>query len=120
MPVDRLMICTCVHRAERMSGGGMEGGNMRARRWAALAVLYLVVALLLILGPVRVHQARANEAEEQQLLELINKYRQENGVAPLVPSGTLATSAVHHSKDMSDHDFFSHKTKESSHYLADS
>ena len=98
----------------------MEGENMRARRWAALAVLYLAVALFLILGPVRLHQARANEAEEQQLLELINKYRQENGVAPLFPSGTLATSAEHHSKDMSDHDFFSHKTKESSHYPADS
>jgi hypothetical protein len=98
----------------------MEGGNMRARRWAAMTVLYLVVALFLILGPVRLHQARANEAEEQQLLELINKYRQDNRVAPLVPSGTLSTSAEHHSKDMSDHAFFSHKTKESSRYAADS
>jgi hypothetical protein len=93
---------------------------MRARRWAALVALYLVVILFLTLGPVGLDQARANEAEEQQLLELINKYRQENGVAPLVPSGTLSTSAEHHSKDMSDHDFFSHRTKESSHYPADS
>lgn len=98
----------------------MEGGNMRARRWAALAALYLVVILFLILGPVGLDPARANEAEEQQLLDLINKYRQENGVAPLVPSGTLSTSAEHHSKDMSDHDFFSHGTKESSYYPADS
>lgn len=93
---------------------------MRARCWAALAALYLVVILFLILGPVGLNQAQANEAEEQQLLDLINKYRQENGVTPLVPSGTLSTSAEHHSKDMSDHDFFSHRTKESSHYPADS
>src|SRR4051794_7275697 len=98
----------------------MEGGNMRARRWAALVALYLVVILFLTLGPVGLDQARANEAEEQQLLELINKYRQENGLTPLVPSGTLSTSAEHPSKDMSDHDFFSHRTKESSQSPADS
>lgn len=89
---------------------------MRVRRWAAFLALYLAVGCFLVLGPVRVDQARAAETEEQRLLELINGYRQENGIGPLVPSGTLSTSAGRHSEDMSSHDFFSHSTKESSYY----
>jgi hypothetical protein len=76
----------------------------------------LVVSLFLVFGPVHLHQARAAGVEEQRLLELINEYRQENGVGPLVLSGVLSTSATRHSEDMATHDFFSHSTKESSYY----
>lgn len=89
---------------------------MRVRRWAAFAAPWLVVSLFLVLGPVHLHQARAAEAEEQRLLELINGYRQENSVGPLAPSGALSTSAERHSEDMAAHDFFSHSTRESSYY----
>ncbi len=89
---------------------------MRVRRWAAFVVPCLVVSLFLLLGPVHLHQARAAGVEEQRLLELINGYRQENGVGPLVPSGVLSTSAARHSEDMAAHDFFSHSTRESSYY----
>ena len=89
---------------------------MRVRRWAAFLALYLAIGCFLVLGPVRLDQARAAETEEQRLLELINGYRQENDVGPLVPSGTLSTSAGRHSEDMSSHDFFSHSTRESSYY----
>jgi LPXTG-motif cell wall-anchored protein len=89
---------------------------MRVHRWAAFAVPCMVVSLFLVLGPVHLHQARAAGAEEQRLLELINGYRQENGVGPLVTSGVLSTSAQRHSEDMAAHDFFSHSTRESSYY----
>ena len=89
---------------------------MRVCRWAALVVTCSVVSLFLVLGPVHLHQARAAGIEEQRLLELINGYRQENGVGPLVPSGALSTSAARHSEDMAAHDFFSHSTRESSYY----
>lgn len=89
---------------------------MRVRGWAAFLALYLVVVCFLVLGPVRLDQARAAETEEQRLLELINGYRQDNDVGPLVPSGMLSTSAGRHSEDMSSHDFFSHSTRESSYY----
>ena len=89
---------------------------MRVRRWAAFVVPCLVVSLFLVFGPVHLHQARAAGVEEQRLLELINGYRQENGVGPLVLSGLLSTSATRHSEDMATHDFFSHSTKESSYY----
>ncbi len=89
---------------------------MRVRRWAAFVVPCLVMSLLLVLGPVHLHQARAAGVEEQRLLELINGYRQENGVGPLVPSGVLSISAARHSEDMAAHDFFSHNTRESSYY----
>ncbi|MBA3474329.1 MAG: LPXTG cell wall anchor domain-containing protein [Rubrobacter sp.] len=74
------------------------------------------MSLFLVLGPVHLHQARAAGVEEQRLLELINGYRQENGVGPLVSSGVLSTSAQRHSEDMAAHDFFSHSTRESSYY----
>lgn len=89
---------------------------MRVRRWAAFVAPCLVVSLFLVFGPVHLHQARAAGVEEQRLLELINGYRQENGVGPLVLSGLLSTSATRHSEDMATHDFFSHSTKESSYY----
>lgn len=89
---------------------------MRVRRWAAFAVPCLVVSLFLVLGPIHLHQARAAGVEAQRLLELINGYRQENGIGPLVPSGVLSTSAARHSQDMATHDFFSHSTRESSYY----
>lgn len=89
---------------------------MRVRRWAAFVGPCLVVSLFLVLGPVHLHQARAAGVEEQRLLELINGYRQENGISPLVPSGVLSMSAARHSEDMAAHDFFSHSTRESSYY----
>ena len=89
---------------------------MRVRRWAAFLALCLAVGCFLVLGPAGLDQARAAETEEQRLLELINGYRQENDIGPLVPSGTLSTSAKRHSEDMSSHDFFSHSTRESSYY----
>jgi Cysteine-rich secretory protein family len=89
---------------------------MRVRRWVVFVAPCLFISLFLVLGPVHLHQARAAGVEEQRLLELINGYRQENGVGTLVPSAVLSTSATRHSEDMAAHDFFSRSTKESSYY----
>jgi hypothetical protein len=89
---------------------------MRVHRWVACATLCLLLGVVLVLGPLLSDQARASGAEEQRLLDLINEYRQANGVGPLVPSGTLSTTAGHHSEDMATYDFFSHQSKDSSYY----
>lgn len=89
---------------------------MRFRRWVAFAALCSVLGLLLVLGPVNPYEARANEAEEQRFLELINGYRQANGLGPLAPSETLSRAAERHSEDMQTYGFFSHTTEASSYY----
>lgn len=76
----------------------------------------LVLGLFLVLGPVRKHEARAYGSEEQRLAELINRYRQENGLGPLVPPRTLSVAAGLHSEDMAEYGFFSHTSEASSYY----
>ena len=89
---------------------------MRFRRWAAFAALCSVLGLLFVLGPVNTDEARAYEAEEQRFLELINGYREANGLGPLALSETLSRAAERHSEDMQTHGFFSHTTEASSYY----
>lgn len=90
---------------------------MRYHRWVTFAICLLVLAPVLVLDTVLLEDAWAlHETEEQRLLELINQYRQVNGVAPLVPSDTLSTAAWHHSEDMATYGFFSHITEASSYY----
>ncbi len=91
---------------------------MRVFRWVVFAALGSALGLVLVLGPLpRQDDALAyHKAEEQRLLELINWYRQANGVGLLVPSETLSVAAWRHSADMATYDFLSHKTRESSYY----
>lgn len=60
------------------------------------------------------------DAEELRFLRLINDYRQQNGVGPLILSDTLAVAAEHHSEDMGKYGFFAHNTAASSYYRAGS
>ena len=64
--------------------------------------------------------ATSYDSEELQFLQLLNEYRHENGVGPLILSDTLAGAAAHHSKDMADYDFFAHNTEASSYYRSGS
>lgn len=89
---------------------------MRVRRRVAFGALCLGLILSLVLSPARQDEARADGSEAERLLELINGYRQENDVAPLVPSETLLTTAGRHSEDMATYGFFSHESEESSYY----
>ncbi len=78
--------------------------------------LGLALGLFLVFGFAGFNEARAYEAEEQRLLDLINGYREANGLSPLVPSETLSTAAARHSEDMANYGFFSHETAASSYY----
>jgi uncharacterized protein YkwD len=90
---------------------------MLVHRRIVFGALLLILGLFLVLGPVLLQNAHAlDEAEEQRLLELINEYRQANGLGPLAPSDTLSTAATRHSEDMTTHGFFSHITEASSYY----
>jgi len=94
---------------------------MLVHRRIILGALLLILGLFLVLGPVLLENAQAtNEPEEQRLLELINEYRQANGVGPLASSDTLSTAATRHSEDMATYGFFSHTTEASSYYPAGS
>ena len=56
------------------------------------------------------------DGEELRFLRLINDYREQNGVGPLILSDTLAVAAEHHSEDMGEYGFFAHNTVASSYY----
>jgi uncharacterized protein YkwD len=48
------------------------------------------------------------DSEEQAFLQLINNYRAQKGVDPLVAVQTLGAAADYHSTDMATHNYFSH------------
>ncbi len=98
----------------------MERGNMRGHRGVVFVALGLILGSLFVFGSPDTQEARAYEPEEQQLLDLINGYRQANGVAPLAPSGPLSSAAKRHSLDMATYGFFSHASEASSYYPAGS
>ena len=47
-------------------------------------------------------------AWEQEVFDLVNQIREENGLPPFVYNGTLAETARAHSQDMVDRNFFNH------------
>lgn len=85
---------------------------MRFARWISVAAL----SLTLVLGPVATAEAQSYEPEELRFLELINAYRQENGLEPLLLSAPLSVASERHSEDMGTYGFFSHTTEASSYY----
>ncbi len=93
-----------------------------------LSVLAAVLAVL-IAGFAAGHQRSANasssepyyyDSDELQVLQLINDYRQDNGVGNLLLSDTLSVAAEHHSQDMAHYGFFGHYSASSSYYAAGS
>ena len=64
--------------------------------------------------------ATTYDAEELQFLDLINDYREQNGLRRVVFSDTLTVAAERHSKDMAKYRFFAHNTAGSSYYAVGS
>ncbi|HET7479094.1 MAG TPA: CAP domain-containing protein [Rubrobacteraceae bacterium] len=85
---------------------------MRRARWLFIAVL----SLMFVVGPAGIAQAQSYEPQELRFLELINQYRQQNGLEPLLLSAPLSVASEHHSEDMGTYGFFSHTTEGSSYY----
>lgn len=100
---------------ERMETTPRSVRATRQRLWiVALAVVLL--STLFIGG--KGDAATAYDSEELQFLSLINDYRADNGLRPLLLSDTLTVSSERHSKDMADYGFFAHDTEKSSYYPA--
>ena len=100
---------------------GMEGmentrrGSRGARRRWLLAVLAVVMLSTFALAGSG-GAATAYDDEELEFLGLINDYREENGLRPVILSDTLTVAAERHSKDMAAYGFFAHNTAQSSYY----
>jgi uncharacterized protein YkwD len=101
----------------------LSGGQNARHRWL-VAVLVAVLLPTLILGgrgeaaTAYADEATAYDDEELRLLGLINDYRKENELRPLILSDTLTVASEHHSQDMAEYEFFAHVTEKSSYYPA--
>ncbi|HEX2728455.1 MAG TPA: CAP domain-containing protein [Rubrobacteraceae bacterium] len=87
-------------------------------RWMLLAVVAVMLAGPLVYS--RSASANPYDAEELRVLQLVNEYRQNNGLQALILSDTLTRTSDHHSEDMAKYDFFAHDTVRSSYYPAGS
>lgn len=90
---------------------------------SALRYGWVVVAVLAVLLAGSVFAAReadatSYDAEELRVLRMINDYRQDNGLEPLLLSDTISVAAERHSEDMGERGFFAHNTASSSYYPA--
>jgi hypothetical protein len=83
-----------------------------------LCVVAAVIAALVAGIAVFDQRAEADsyDSEELKFLELINDYRQQNGLGTLLLSDTLSVSAERHDQDMARYSFFAHNTADSSYY----
>jgi len=101
---------------ERRENTG-QGPHGAGRRWllAVLAVVMLSTFALAGSGGA----ATAYDDEELEFLGLINDYREQNGLRPVILSDTLTVAAERHSEDMAEYGFFAHNTAQSSYYPDD-
>jgi len=75
----------------------------------AKSLLLLTALTLALAAAIRTTPTvEALDSEEQAFLQLLNTYRQQNGLQPLNLSPTLTTAAELHSEDMADNNYFSH------------
>ena len=93
----------------------MSKGSALRYLSVAAAVFTVLIASLVAAGKSGA-EANSYDSEELRFLRLINEYREDNGVGPLLLSDTLAVSAERHSQDMASYHFFAHNTVSSSYY----
>jgi hypothetical protein len=91
-----------------------ERGTPRAAILVVAAAAVAVV-LLLVLLPVGA-QAVSYNAEEIAFVQLINQYRVDNGLEPLLVSDLLLDSSTKHNFDMGKYGFFGHNTVRSDYF----
>jgi uncharacterized protein YkwD len=108
-----------------MHEGTFEGIIPCMRRWmgstaggSMLRYLLVVVAaaLAVLIAGDQSASATSYDPEELRFLQLINDYRQNNGLGKLLLSDTLSVSSERHSQDMARYRFFAHNTAASSYY----
>jgi uncharacterized protein YkwD len=106
-----------------MQEGTFQGIIPCMRRWRGSMLRYLrvVAAMLavLIAGVAADDQSASATSygpEELRFLQLINDYRQSNGLGKLLLSDALTVPSERHSQDMARYRFFAHNTVASSYY----
>ena len=87
-------------------------------RILVLAVLVAVTLLLVALPGLA--SAKTYSSEELSFIQLINQYRQSNGLGTLLLSDTISDASTKHSSDMAKYDFFAHDTVQSDYFPAGS
>jgi uncharacterized protein YkwD len=87
-----------------------------ARYWWVMVALVALMVPVLASGERSASADTSYDSQELQFLQLINDYRHQNGLGPLILSDTLTLSSEHHSKDMAQYGFFAHNTEASSYY----
>ena len=92
------------------------GARVAGQRWWITLLVAVLLSTLVFGG--RGDAATAYDPEELQFLGLINDYRADNDLRPLLLSDTLTVASERHSNDMADYGFFAHNTEKSSHYPA--
>ena len=98
--------------------GRQDGGRGMLRYlWVVVAILALLISGV---AGEKSASATAYDAEELQFLQLINQYRKDNGLGPLLLSDTVSVASEHHSEDMARYHFFAHITAASSYYTSGS
>jgi uncharacterized protein YkwD len=91
--------------------GSTAGGSNLRYLFAVVAA-----ALAVLIAGDQSASATSYDSEELQFLQLINDYRQNNGLGNLLLSDTLSVSSERHSQDMARYQFFAHNTAASSYY----
>ena len=99
-----------------MEGTGIRAKDGRVPRYWLLIVAAVAVSFAMLVTGERGQAATAYDDEELRFLRLINDYRDENGLRPVILSDTLTASSERHSKDMAKYSFFAHNTEQSSYY----
>lgn len=89
---------------------------MRSTRWLVVALLSVFGVLAVVGATPERAEAQSYEAAEIETVELINAYRQENGLGTLSLSSPLSVASERHSEDMGTYGFFAHDTVQSSYY----
>src|SRR5660398_181897 len=94
---------------------GQENHRMFGPALVAMAVLLISVLMIFSVLPAMA-QAAGYSAEEVQFLELINDYRQQNGLNTLRLSDTVEDAARKHNLDMGHYRFFDHTSLHSDYF----
>ena len=102
-----------LRRMERRENQSSGPGGAR-RRWLLAVLAVVVLSTFALAGSGGA--ATAYDDEELEFLGLINDYREQNGLRPVILSDTLTVAAERHSEDMAEYGFFAHNTAQSSYY----
>src|SRR5829696_8433261 len=108
----RVIMPSMLRRARKVLAGRL--------RYARAVVAVLAALFAGVAGFNQSADAASYDSDELQFLQLINDYRGNNGLGPLLLSDALAVAAEHHSQDMTRYSFFAHNTVASSYYPAGS